>query len=279
MSYARPERGPRETGPLLGLAIWSLFFLWLFVFSPMVAAVGALIPGSDSLLWTFLLTALRFLPLWLMAWFTPRLFGRSPRSLIRAGGSFDSGWLAIGFGSWFGLSILVSAVEWLLSPGDFALTFSWTNAALSLVVALLVFPLQTSAEELVFRGLIPQALGRAVRADWLLALISGLFFAVPHLLNPEAVGAPLLALVAYGSLGAAWSYAVLRTGGLEVALGAHLANNIFALSIVGYENSALPSVAIWTTPAVALGQEAVKAVAGGLVWLLAVSWLQRRRAR
>ena len=279
MSYARPERGPRETGPLLGLAIWSLFFLWLLVFSPIVAAVGALVPDSESLLPTFLLTALRFLPLWLMAWLTPRLFGRSPRSLIRPNGTFDLSWLAVGFVSWLALSMLISAVEWLASPGDFVVTFSWGNAGLSVLVALLVFPLQTSAEELVFRGLIPQALGRAVRADWMLALLSGLFFALPHLLNPEAVGAPLLALIAYGSLGAAWSYAVLRTGGLEIALGAHLANNIFALSVVGYENSALPSIAIWTTPAVALGQEALKAVVGGLVWLAAVHWLQRRRAR
>lgn len=279
MSFARPTRGARESGPMLGFAIWTIFFVWLLIFSPLVTSLAGLIPGSDSLLWTFLLTALRFLPLWLMAWFTPRLLGRAPRTLIRPAGTFDFWWLAVGFGSWFALSASLAALEWLADPESYTLTFSWGNAALSLLVALLVFPVQTSAEELVFRGLIPQALGQVVRADWLLALLSGLLFALPHLLNPEAVGQPGFALIAYGALGATWSYAVLRTGGLEVALGAHLANNIFALSVVGYENSALPAIAVWTTPAIALDQEALKSVVGGLVWLYAVHWLRGRRER
>lgn len=278
MTYANPPRGIRETPALLGAAAIAVFFSWLLFFSPLVALLAAVIPDSDSLVWTFALTALRFLPLWLLAWFTPRLLGRASTTLLRTSGAPSWRWLCVGFGSWLALSILFSAVEWLISPADFRVTFTWANVWLSVAVAVFVLPLQTSAEELVFRGLIPQALGGVMRSNVAIALLSGLLFALPHLFNPEAANSALLAIVAYGALGAGWSYAVLRTGGLEVALGAHLANNIFSLSIVGYENSALPSIAVWTTPSAELAIEAVKAVLGALLWVAAVSYWSRTQA-
>lgn len=277
MSYANPTRGRTETGALLGLATLVGFSTWVLFLSPLISVLGSFVPNSESLLGTFLLTALRFVPLWLIAWYTPRLFGRSSKTLIRPDGTWQRHWIWFGFSSWFALSALLSLAEWLLLPESFSLTLSWQNVALSLLVAIVVFPIQTSAEELVFRGLLPQSLGQWLRHPALLAVASGLLFAIPHLLNPEALGEPWLALLAYGSLGAVWSAAVLRTGGLEVALGAHLANNIFALSIVGYEESALPSIAIWTTPPVDLSVEVIKGLIGGGLWLLALYWWSRKR--
>ena len=278
LSYAHPARGSRESGPLLGFATLLAFSIWLLFFSPLVGAVTALIPGSDSLLGTFAGTALRFIPLWMLAWYVPRLLGRPSITLLRPAGRIQLRWFGFGFGSWLALSGAFAVGEWLLSPEDFTVTVSWSHAVLSVFVALIVFPIQTSAEELVFRGLIPQALGTVLRSDWAIAAASGLLFAVPHLLNPEAIGNSSAALIAYGALGAAWCLAVLRTGGLEVALGAHLANNIFALSIVGYENSALPSIALWTTPAIDLSLEAGKSVVAGAIWVSLVHLWSRKNS-
>ena len=56
------------------------------------------------------------------------------------------------------------------------------------LAALLLTPLQCAAEELVFRGYVLQGLGRLLRNPLVLVVLSGLLFAIPHLLNPEVDG-------------------------------------------------------------------------------------------
>ena len=62
-----------------------------------------------------------------------------------------------------------------------------------LFLALILIPIQTSAEELFFRGYVLQGIGLHWKNIWVLSTISGLLFGLPHLLNPEAsVNYPLL---------------------------------------------------------------------------------------
>jgi membrane protease YdiL (CAAX protease family) len=81
-----------------------------------------------------------------------------------------------------------------------------------------------------------------------IVLISGAVFALPHIGNPEAQGHELAALAAWFVLGAGWAYVSVRDRGIELALGAHLANNLFAILFVAYDNAALPTSAVVTTP-------------------------------
>lgn len=76
------------------------------------------------------------------------------------------------------------------------------------------------AEEAVFRGYLLQQVAAFARRPWITIAVSSLAFALFHLeFDPAALAARALA-------GAAFAWAALRLGGLEFAIGAHLATNV-----------------------------------------------------
>lgn len=96
-----------------------------------------------------------------------------------------------------------------------------------LVVILLVTPFQAAAEEFLFRGYLLQALGSLVSRAWFGVVASALLFALFH----GTQNVPLfLSRFAFG-LVVGWL--VLRTGGLEAAIAAHVVNNVFAFILAG----------------------------------------------
>jgi len=108
-------------------------------------------------------------------------------------------------------------------------------------------PIQTSSEELLFRGYLTQMLGRRLRNPWLLSLITGLGFGALHLANPEVVHNFWLLLIFYVSFGMFASLVTLRDGGLELALGMHAANNLFSALVATYPDGALRTPALFTS--------------------------------
>lgn len=88
---------------------------------------------------------------------------------------------------------------------------------LAMVAGLLV---AAAAEEVVCRGVLLRLTGLVTRRPLVLCLINGLVFSALHL-DPDPV-----AFVARAMSGAVLTWAALRLGGLEFAIGAHLANNL-----------------------------------------------------
>ena len=156
------------------------------------------------------------------------------------------GRVATGFFVFLALVAAATAVEAALYPGRYKLTFDAGGFLKFLPFALLLVPLQTSAEELLFRGYLMQAVGLLTRRALVPAVVSALLFALLHLANPE-VGAGLAAVVAtYFVLGLIFSLVTIRDGRLELALGAHAANNLFAALFANYAGSALSTPSVFT---------------------------------
>jgi len=78
-----------------------------------------------------------------------------------------------------------------------------------------------AAEEVVFRGVLLRLTGLVTRAPLVLCLVNGVLFSAFHL-DPDPV-----AFVARALPGGVWTWAALRLGGVEFAIGAHLATNLF----------------------------------------------------
>ncbi len=91
-----------------------------------------------------------------------------------------------GFVVWFVLAAMAAIVESLLHPGRYVLTLDLGAYIPFVLLAVILLPIQTSAEELFFRGYLLQSLGMRIRNIWILSAISGIVFMLPHLLNPEA---------------------------------------------------------------------------------------------
>lgn len=87
----------------------------------------------------------------------------------------------------------------------------------AMILGLLV---AAAAEEAVCRGVLLRLTGLVTRRPLILCLINGIVFSAIHL-DPDPV-----AFVSRAVSGGVWTWAALRLGGLEFAIGAHLANNL-----------------------------------------------------
>ena len=171
--------------------------------------------------------------------------GRPFRSLITPFSQLNWRRLGQGFGLWLILVTLASVVEYLLNPDIYTVVFNARRFLPFALVVLLLTPMQTTAEELLFRGYLLQATGHWGRNFWLLALVNGILFMIPHLGNPELAADAILLPLFYLSIGAFFAFITLRDNSAELAIGAHAANNLYAALFANYTNSALQTESIF----------------------------------
>ena len=193
---------------------------------------------------------------------------RAFRALITPARSIAWGRFFQGFAVWFVLSGLMSLAEAFLYPGRYVWNLDLRLTIPFALLALFLVPIQTSAEELFFRGYILQGLGLRLRNIWILSAISGVIFMVPHLLNPEArVNYGLMGFY-YFLIGAVMAYVTLRDGRLELALGLHAANNLFSVLVANYTVTVLPTPSLFTVITLDAVYSVSAAVIGLLVFVL-----------
>lgn len=150
-----------------------------------------------------------------------------------------------GFAVFMGLITLVSLVEALFKPEEYQMTFDLKQFLVFLPVALLVTPLQAAAEELLFRGYLMQGIGLLSRHAAVPVLGSSLLFMLAHLSNPEVGEGAYLIPLLYFLMGLFLALITVKSNSLELAIGVHAANNLFALLVMNYANSALPAPSIF----------------------------------
>jgi membrane protease YdiL (CAAX protease family) len=232
---------------ILGAMPGAILLIWAAVHGQLRPGnAGGGLPGVDTLA-SFV--ALMLASVFFMAgiYLAMRFIHRRPlRTLVTPARSVAWRRLFQGFGVWLGLAVLMSLVEAWLHPGRYVWNLDPGKFIPFVFLALIFIPIQTSAEELFFRGYILQGVGLHWRNIWVLSSISGLLFGLPHLLNPEAsVNYPLMGFY-YFAFGFSLAYITLRDGRLELALGAHAANNLFSVIIANYKITALPSPSLFT---------------------------------
>jgi membrane protease YdiL (CAAX protease family) len=172
-----------------------------------------------------------------------------------------------------GLLLALTLPDLLINRGSYTWRFELSAYLPYLLIALTLIPLQSSAEELFFRGWLQQWIDNGRRPIWLISTISALIFAAPHLANPEVADQLLLATVGYGATGFMLAWVTARDKTLEIALGAHGANNILSGLLISSTNSALPSVSLWSTPEVNWGWSSLSALAIIPIFI----WLTKKR--
>jgi membrane protease YdiL (CAAX protease family) len=135
-------------------------------------------------------------------------------------------------------------VRYVLNPQEYVWTFQPEQWFLFLPVALLLTPLQTAAEEVLFRGYLLQSLGLLTRHPIPLVGLTSAPFAIAHFLNPEMQRGAVWVSLLYLTFSIFLAVITLKDNRLELALGAHAGNNLFILLIANSSDSALLSPAI-----------------------------------
>lgn len=137
--------------------------------------------------------------------------------------------VSLAFLLWFGISFLIfcygfnDQVHWNLNLSKFIPL---------VILSILIIPIQCAAEELFFRGYLMQWLGVKISKVWIIVLISGALFGLLHAANPEVIQLGNSALIYYVWSGFFLGILAVYDDGLELPLGYHIANNLFAALIV-----------------------------------------------
>ena len=167
-------------------------------------------------------------------------------SLISATGKIRWSLVRQGFVVWLVLSVISLIFEFFFYPSNIIFSLKPEKFFMQLPVVLLITPIQTSTEELFFRGYILQAQAFITKNIWVLAFFNGLLFLVPHMLNTEMKDYQFMMTIIYFGIGFFLAYITVKTNGMEAALGAHAANNLFGL-LVSFKKSSLPLESVFQT--------------------------------
>lgn len=263
-AFERYRRSPNEKTTLPRLIVGSVIvaFCW-FAFTLAVIFGGAwVLTASDDdpfgpidpvqqLLGSsggLFATLASFAGIWLGIWIAmrllhkeklSRLFGNSA-SLPRSG--FLNGLVAVLITSLITeLCFLVIIPDVQRGPIELG---TWTLYLLPILFFAFV---QTSSEELLFRGYLMRGLAYRFRSPLVWAVLPTLVFTVLHW-NPAAVLAMNIGVViSIGAFAALLALLVYATGNLGAAMGAHFGNNIFGFLLISHDDT-LGGLALFRAP-------------------------------
>jgi hypothetical protein len=174
---------------------------------------------------------------------------RHPRTLVTAREKISWRRVGQGFVAWFVPVCLIGVLgQYLFYPDTFSFNSDLAAFARFVPIALVFTAIQTTTEELFYRGYIVQGASMISTNRVFLALTSAVVFTLPHLLNPEVSAGGWLTVFSNYFLvpGLLWTVVSLIDGTTELAIGVHFANNIVGFLLFNIAGSAVTTPALFT---------------------------------
>jgi hypothetical protein len=145
---------------------------------------------------------------------------------------------------------------WGMVMGFFLVLSVFSNASISwnfnaatffplLLISFFLMPLQAACEEVLFRGYLFQGFGQLYKKGWISVVLTGLLFGLLHSANPEVETLGYGVMVYYIGTGIFLGFLTLMDDGLELSMGYHVVNNIFAALILTNEWQAFQTDALF----------------------------------
>ena len=123
-------------------------------------------------------------------------------------------------------------LEYFISPENYQVNFNFNQFIVLAIIAILLIPIQTSVEEIVFRGYLMQGFGNWFNSRLMALLLTSIVFGSLHLANPEIGALGYEFIVFYIAIGLVLGIMTLMDEGIELALGFHAANNLCVALLV-----------------------------------------------
>jgi len=145
-----------------------------------------------------------------------------------------------GFIIWGIIIAFATLVDYYVNIGNYQVRFDLKALIILSLVSILMLPFQTFYEEIFVRGYLAQGIGALTRNRIAVMIIPSLFFALLHGVNPEVSKHGFwLMMSMYFSIGLIFAITSILDDGVELAMGAHAANNIFLSIFLTSDSSAL----------------------------------------
>ena len=232
------------TVAVVGVTLISQLIL-IFIGSIFEGNLDVMQYSSITLLWVSMLP-FSFLLLFLVLGIR-FVHQQKAKSIFTQKASFNKRLLLISFALWFVLSGISDVFLALIQPGNYTFTFNIEKFLPYMLMAVILVLFQITAEEVLFRHYFLHGFFRLFRFAWIAIVAQAIIFGLLHGANPEVTAYGLLTTMPfYIGMGLVLGWFSIRSKGLEIALGLHFANNIYATSMVTFKESAIPSPAIFT---------------------------------
>ncbi len=161
-----------------------------------------------------------------------KLHFQDVKALVTSRVAIDWNRFLFAFFVWGGLVAVSVGIQYFFNPDSLVFHFRPIPFLGMLILGFIFIPLQTSSEELLFRGYLLQGMSVLFRNKWLPLLLTSLFFGVMHYNNPEIDKLGKVLLVYYCLTGLFLGVLVLMDDGLELSMGFHAANNLVTAVLV-----------------------------------------------
>ncbi|MGB0778035.1 MAG: lysostaphin resistance A-like protein [Flavobacteriaceae bacterium] len=133
---------------------------------------------------------------------------------------------------WFVAMLIFTLIDYLSRPEDFELIFQAEKFIVLLLVSILLIPIQTTFEEVLFRGYFMQALGSLAKNRWVPLLLTSVIFGLLHGANPEVAKLGPIMYVFYIGTGLFLGILTLMDEGMELSIGFHAINNVVSAILI-----------------------------------------------
>ena len=191
--------------------------------------VLSLIPSNLSL-FLILIPFLITLP---AIWFVVTKLHIQPfKIIITSKSKIDYQKIIFAFLLWGFISVIMIVSDYIIYSEDYKLNFDPIPFITLFFIAALMIPIQTSVEELFFRGYLMQGFGTLFKNRWGPLLSTSIIFGLLHLWNPEVDKLGLELIWYYIGTGLFLGIITLMDDGMELALGFHAANNLVTALLV-----------------------------------------------
>jgi hypothetical protein len=174
---------------------------------------------------------------------------------------------------WLVLSALYLFFYMKFDPSNFALNNKTISLLTLSLISVLLIPFQAAFEEVLFRGYLMQGLTAIIKFRWFPLIMTSVLFALMHGLNPEVEEFGFLTMMPqYILFGLIFGVITILDDGIEAAMGAHTANNIFLCIMVTNKASALQTPALYEQLNISPWTEFAGLLFSGILFILVLKY-------
>jgi membrane protease YdiL (CAAX protease family) len=153
-------------------------------------------------------------------------------SVITTRSKIDWNRVFYAFSIWALIGVIMITAGYFLSPEDYIWNFKPVPFIILLLISFFFLPIQTSMEEILFRGYLLQGFGTWFKKGFVAIILTSVIFGLLHGLNPEVEKLGWISMIYYIGTGLLLGIFTIMDEGTELALGFHAANNMIAAVLV-----------------------------------------------
>jgi len=153
-------------------------------------------------------------------------------SVITSRPKIDWSRVIYAFSVWMAIGLVTFLIGYFMYPEELVWNFKPVPFFILVVISFLFLPLQTSMEEVLFRGYLMQGFGTLFKKGFIALILTSVIFGLLHGANPEVEKLGMIMMVYYIGTGLLLGIFAIMDEGIELSLGFHAANNIIAAVLV-----------------------------------------------